>query len=201
MDEQKQDDKPKTQPQPEPEPPLDTLTPAERRVRIAKDVLEQIKAQRLFARRGLYVRLLEPEAKKALDAGMGQEAQPLLAGKQCDVCAIGSVLIAYIDRYDRAKVPDDPNGYFAGTDRGVAGLMDRDYAVEVMGGTFTEHQLIVMEEDFEERTASMGPGEALEAIMQRLIDSEGQYETYQFDETWDDDESCDYGADEDEDEA
>lgn len=76
------------------------LPKAQQRVRIAKDVLEQLRLKRLIATHGTYVRTTGKVV--SLDT----EVCSLTAGKDCYVCGLGALFVAGVERADAFKVGD-----------------------------------------------------------------------------------------------
>lgn len=77
----------------------------EQRKRIAKDVLAQLNAKRFIAEQGVYVSNMGPQPKN-----VNAKVQ---TPKQCNVCAIGSIFVSAVDRYNRLEVKD--LGCYSGT--------------------------------------------------------------------------------------
>lgn len=81
---------------------FDQMTKAEKRVQIAKDVLLQLKKRRFKAESGTYFR-----TKKGAPLDQDVELQAVFKKvKHCDVCALGSMFVASVDRFDKLKVRD-----------------------------------------------------------------------------------------------
>lgn len=129
------------------------------RVAIARDVLKQLDEKRLIAHRGVYLRV--PEFKvinssewgyDSLSEGMVRfpaqfresSVKQALAGKKCEVCALGALFAADVDRANGIKVNDLP-----GYDTNDPVVMRR-YLTEK--STFSDDQLRLIELAFEGRS-------------------------------------------------
>ena len=80
------------------------LRTPENRIKIAKDVIEQIKAKTLIPS-GIYLYW----------EGMGQkygEFSELLKGKTCEVCAIGSMFVCAVKEWDNQEYNSSSKTYF-----------------------------------------------------------------------------------------
>ena len=71
---------------------------AETRVRIARDVIAQIKAGRFVAMVNRYFRC-------EVDGYADTDVKTATAGKQCHVCALGSLFASTIDRFNSLELP------------------------------------------------------------------------------------------------
>lgn len=90
-----------------PKPPQEEEDP---RVTIARDVLAQLDARRLVASPGMYLEAFHPDGMKVhasdwsgLEADTyvrDPDVQWVLRGKTCEVCAIGALFVAKVDRVD-----------------------------------------------------------------------------------------------------
>lgn len=75
----------------------------EQRVQIAKDVIAQVEAGRFVPSAGVYVRI-EGNGDGYPQTEDKDAAELLSKVKQCRVCAVGSLLLAMIDRHDALKL-------------------------------------------------------------------------------------------------
>jgi hypothetical protein len=76
------------------------LTAAERRIKIAQDVIKQVKQQRYIASTGNYFRMDLPEE------AFGKELQPYLKDKlKCKVCALGACFASKVRLSDNFQIP------------------------------------------------------------------------------------------------
>lgn len=87
----------------------DSMTPAERRVAVAKDVLKQLKAEKYKATKGTYVLSKNLIDTSKLDGITGWQDQQVCSlvpddGPTCKVCARGAFLISSMMVFDRLKV-------------------------------------------------------------------------------------------------
>ncbi len=85
------------------------MTPAQKRVAIAQDVIAGLKAKRLVASPGVYVQILaKSKMVTERDVKNGVELQAKLAKvKRCNVCALGGVFVAAVDRFNGIKCNSD----------------------------------------------------------------------------------------------
>jgi hypothetical protein len=80
------------------------LTPAKKRVRIAKDVLEQLDAKRIKAKPGTYL-WATGNKLKVTEKDLGKDLSELTTQiKSCDACAIGSLFLCAVERADALKI-------------------------------------------------------------------------------------------------
>lgn len=85
--------------------PFDSLSPIEQRRAIVVDVIKQIKARRVIARRGAFLILPTEEDKAQVENDLGDESRTLrqfLAThgrdtKPCQVCALGGIMLSQLD--------------------------------------------------------------------------------------------------------
>ena len=78
------------------------LSKAEKRVAIAKDVLAQIAAGKYVAEAGVYVETQIPVTQQDSD----KQVCDLIEGKECHVCALGSVFVSAVKFADKLTVGD-----------------------------------------------------------------------------------------------
>lgn len=149
------------------------LTPAQKKVVIAKDVLKQLRVGRFIAIRGTYVDVTKAKRREIMRK-VGKQFQPIVQKiKKCQVCAIGSVLMSYVDKYNECRIP-------------TYGISDfgREFAARVVEGSFSYDELKAMEDDFEYTTVYSSPSHrssanaALTTIMKKIVKSKGaEYES------------------------
>ena len=134
-------------------------TKAEKRVQIAKDVLEQLKLKRMTAEKGSYISLNEINTwnhaigKKTpsrnfddtLVNGNIQIQDILLNAPSCTVCALGAVFTATVERCDKFKVSDLSDAPL-GDDRLY---IDSGDMHKYLSPYFSRSQLTVIEDAFE----------------------------------------------------
>jgi hypothetical protein len=121
------------------------MSPAEKRVQIAKDVLTSLDAKRIVATTNTYLdaysKKLGPydegyygrlEQLNALDA----QDELLNGGVQCSVCAIGSVFTCAVERMDKITV-------------GEMKMFNKTDMLDYVGEFFSSQQLELMECTFE----------------------------------------------------
>jgi hypothetical protein len=170
---------------------LDKIPKAEARVLIAKDVIKQLKAKKLRALSGTYVRVRQNRGGKLFrdqDVEDGLDVRDVLRqrAKQCDVCAKGAILIATIMKFDNMPVMPE----FLSSDAfDVLGMVACGNRYD---GFFSQGQLDQIERAFENpelddcvtlnplmvkypRGKRDGDHNRLIAIMENIIDNGGTF--------------------------
>jgi len=88
---------------------MNLMSPREKRVAIAKDVIDQVKSKELIPKKGFYL----DQRSSALVQGQSDDKQvnEILIEKkiQCEVCARGAIFIAGLKRFNNLKVGDIKN--------------------------------------------------------------------------------------------
>lgn len=109
------------------------LTKAEARVEIAKDVLKHLRAMKVT--RGTYCCSDEAELE-----GLEGDAQQHVGviQKSCQVCALGSMMVSHIRKFDNF-----------GMDNFWMGRLDRQDIADALGKYFSQTQLDLIEAAFE----------------------------------------------------
>ncbi len=75
------------------------MTSAQKRVVLAQDVIQQIKANKLIPHTGDYLWVLG-----ATDADYSKEADEVFKKRKCEVCALGAAFVAGVIRCDDLKL-------------------------------------------------------------------------------------------------
>jgi hypothetical protein len=146
------------------EKPFDKLTPAQKRVRIARDVLAQLASGKFIATQGLYVNGPEIEGAKAKAS-----LQTLFKKqKSCEVCALGSMFVALSEDEKTACT-------FWG--------FGRDDCTDYLGKFFDQEQLDKIEDAFEEGDVSGMPfaseaeaEDRMRLIMENIVVNGGKFD-------------------------
>lgn len=86
---------------------MTSKTAIKQRKRIAQDVLDQLDAKRITARSGSYIRAPDTEYWRQFRS---QAVHPYVPPKSCEACAIASMFIAAVDRYNKVKLRHHPAG-------------------------------------------------------------------------------------------
>jgi len=95
---------------------FDKMSPKQRRLLVAKDVLASLRLERIVATRGTYFSTNHGDECRAkellhLDIGPSCDARRALSAlRQCHVCARGAVVIAAIERFDERIAWVDGSG-------------------------------------------------------------------------------------------
>jgi hypothetical protein len=108
--------------------PFEKLTPAGKRMRIARDVLAQLDAKKLIAERRTYVKPFENYEGWDSDLALSEYAKP------CRVCALGSLLVCKVEYKNGFKLES---------------LRTRRKITESLSDFFEQDQLNVIETAFE----------------------------------------------------
>lgn len=137
-------------------------------VEIAKDVIKQLLAERITSTPGVYIEISSSE----LGNVDFQTAFKKGKIKQCDVCALGSLLIGYVDIEDEMTIKEVDNS-------------GADDIREILKGIFSDNQLTIIERAFEGNmydatTYSFyrkydSPTERMIAIMENIIKNKGRF--------------------------
>lgn len=116
-------------------------TKAEMRVRIAKDVIAQLKAKRIKAVAGTYgtVRFTAKQEARLYDSAEPVDVKETLSGKRCEACALGSMFIVAVDRHNDLRLPGE----------NLACVLDRDDECDYLSRFFSREQLDMVESAFE----------------------------------------------------
>jgi hypothetical protein len=155
------------------------LSPAEQRVRVAIDTIQQIFLNAYKAKTGRYFELSTDR-----DALAGTDIQKLIQtrtsqGARCEVCARGAVFASVVRLGDRARVPQT-------TGETVVYLDPGDRVFQEAEGVFDRQNLLIMEAAFERYSSYSVAYEfgrrfktdrsCLLAIMQNVIDHNGMFD-------------------------
>lgn len=129
---------------------FETLSKAEQRIEIARDVLAQLKAKTLIAESGVWVNILSSnkygntsnslfEMTEEKGHKNDKEVAEVLEKKKCRVCALGACFVSTVKKLDKLKMSDLENG-------------QNDFAVLVkyLSKVFSKDQLKLIEVAFEE---------------------------------------------------
>jgi hypothetical protein len=143
----------KTETKKKPKIPFSRMTKAQQRVRIAKDVIEWIEAEKFRPTNGTYINNLQASARdlRRRDSeklGERQARDVVRDAKKdyCQVCAIGAAFMCALDRADKLKMKDA--GFSLG---GLGGLyFDDDTMRDYLGRWFSKVQLMAIEHAFEQ---------------------------------------------------
>lgn len=126
------------------------LSPAAKRVRIAKDVIEQLESGRIAALKGQYFSPHDPEKWWQLQ-GETQLHVAIADQLQCSVCALGAAFVCAVNRANDIKVSQ------------VSGMlssitMTKRRIQDYLGSWFSLEQLGLIEVAFERGASFAHPG-------------------------------------------
>ncbi len=150
------------------------MTPEQKRVTIAKDVLKALEADQIVAEHGEYFdgglieALKVDESKHPLDGHATESLQTLLPKlPACHVCAKGALFVACVSRQNAVKVGD---GMRCGSDQ-----LSRQ-----LQGVFSTDQLQLIENAFEGfggyyRIKGRSAKERMAKIMRNVIENNGTF--------------------------
>lgn len=144
---------------------FDSLTKAEQRVVIAKDLIARLRAKNFIARSGTY--LSAPLTDKEL-RNEEAEIRDVLKGKKCKGCQIGGLFLCAVDRHNRLQLS--------------TGAMDDSNSMRrYLSKWFTKQQLFDVEEAFEGGLPFMqwadrhNDDERMTLIAQNIIKNKGRF--------------------------
>lgn len=171
---------------------FDAMSPSEKRVAIARDVLEQIKIKRLMPKFGTW--LHKKGARNLFSKDLVKdniEVKDALAGiKQCSGCAIGGMFMCAVERADKLKVSEleyakDCAEY---SDPIVVEEISEDDSFTYLKRFFSRDQLELIECVFESNGGSHydedagdfalgvgSPSERMRLIMENIIVNKGTF--------------------------
>lgn len=163
------------------------MTPAQKRVRIAKDVIEQLALGKLVAASRGYLTINDARLRASLNSYGSRSSladtpwHSIFEKESCTVCGIGGVFVAAVGRANKCTVDDS------------GGSPEGEFMKDYLAAWFDRSQLTMIETAFE-RDSSFGysneseiddalefseslddPGERLTAIMQNIIDNDGNF--------------------------
>lgn len=118
------------------------LSDARKRVVVAQDVLDQLRLRRFVAPTGIYLQPATEEAKDQFDSydeeSSKKPVHELLEGVKCQVCGIGSLFVAAVDRANACTIEDMDHSY-----------ENSNFMREYLGEFFSDEQLVLIETAFE----------------------------------------------------
>lgn len=142
---------------------FDSMTPAQRRVAIAKDVLVQVKAGKYNPKFGSYV---ESDAVASADPGTPLHKVVLAKDFECQVCALGSMCLSAAAKFDSMELTHYEKDY------GISGnhkKNDKQSLRFALERYFTQDQLELIESAFEATTMSEGYADNGHIIASRML--------------------------------
>ena len=159
----------------------DDMTPAERRVALAKDVIKQIHAKKIEVRAGWGFVAPKYDAWGSFyDLPNDIEHEEVISKddvnvmkKDCYVCAMGALFLSRVDKFNKITWGDLN-----------CKKPDHDSIVKALRGSFSRRQLVMIENAFERYDGDGCEfGDALDdeddrllAIMQNIVDHDGTFE-------------------------
>ena len=154
---------------------------AKKRVLIAKDVIKLLDLKKIKSVRGLYLNLNGEDTK---DSNAPVE-KVLKKKKSCQVCALGSLFYAHVNRFNKVKVKNlrneyydarwnHPNNQFEATQFNIC---------KPLHSYFSQEQLLLIEDYFEENNIYSStvndyiPAKkmSIRAIMENIIKNNGTF--------------------------
>lgn len=146
---------------------FDSLTKAEQRVVIAKDLIKRLNEHRFTAQAGTYLRVTTGRR----DGERDDEVKDMLKGARCRGCQLGGIFLCAVDRHNKLKLKD--MGYLEDNDRSMRSYLSK---------WFTESQLLEVEEAFEGSgkyyewaDAIRRDGVRMRLIAQNIIKNNGRF--------------------------
>lgn len=120
------------------------MTPEQKRVQIAKDVLGQLDAKRIKARHNSWVIARKPD-EGFKTTGPGQQVCEAIKAVPCQACAIGAVFVCAVERANALKVCDvDP-----WVTDGDFNLNNEERIFDYLRRFFSDEQIEIVETAFE----------------------------------------------------
>ena len=117
------------------------LSPADKRVAIATDVILQLRAGKFNAQQGVYASL----GRELTNTELKKDASEVFTNKSCTVCGIGGLFVSAVCNAD--NLPVSQVELFNIREASVSGEAAYDYLVQF----FDEDQLKLIETAFEQR--------------------------------------------------
>ncbi len=150
------------------------MTKAQKRVAIAKDVLELLDSKKIVAQRGIYLGIDINKTTAALVKPHETVLRDLLPipSVQCQVCAIGSVFTAMVLNrgIDGDEVAVRPTSYYS--NKPLFKPIYRDDMADELKICFSEAQLRKMEGFFEDDN-DVDDDDQLRTVMEHIIKTKG----------------------------
>lgn len=169
------------------------LTPAQKRVRIAKDVLAQLENGKIVPAAGNYFDFYEILNNLEIEEDSKEQLCDVLnKADNCEVCALGAIFVSAVKRMDKITVDcySKHNGWGDGERFRKEEILMRIY----LRSFFDTSQLRMIENAFEQRhihnnekyeelfqisvfmyPKNMGPKSRMQAIMRNIIDNKGEF--------------------------
>jgi hypothetical protein len=128
------------------------LSGSRKRITVARDVLEQLRLRRFVATTGTYLQPTTVEAQRQFnsfdDDSDKRPVHEVLEDVKCQVCGIGSLFVAAVDRANACTIKDMNHSY-----------ENSGFMREYLGGFFSDEQLVLIETAFEKFLVdSLGTG-------------------------------------------
>lgn len=135
--------------------PFSSLSAAERRVRIAQDVIAALKAKRIIADQGCWCRVEDGNGVELIvnENDVEPDVREVFAKAQsCTVCALGGIFVAAVERFNKLPlsnffIPEVVND--DGEEAYVVEDFDYGDFVKYLGKFFSGGQLALIENAFE----------------------------------------------------
>lgn len=167
-------------------------------VDLAKDVLRLLKAKKFIPESMVYMTI----PIELVNKFGGQSLQDVMKKKRykpCTVCALGSLFLAHIDKFNEADIPTTSRTNYRFGDQHDITFNNQEYMISRLSPFFTKRQLLLIEHAFEGRKVNIRPTEyiadspdainaaeyfhkqyktpkkRLEAIMRNIIKNDGKF--------------------------
>ena len=159
------------------------LTKAERRVRVAKDVIKQLKFNQRFSTYGW------ASIPITIDLNDSAQKHIKMLQRECEACALGKCFLSFIKLENKVKMKEIARKSFYDDDINAVRIT-RGTVIQKLGKLFSEDQLDLIEACFEQTTVfarSVIPSKALDftkdltkeerlkAIMLNVIENKGVF--------------------------
>lgn len=166
---------------------FDKLSKAEQRVLIAKDLIARLKARRIVALQGTYVRALIGYGLIPKGANDETDLREVLAKKKCRACEIGGLFLCALDRHDKLTVGDS---YNLNGDHLGDGNFEREYLRQWFSKTTLTNVEAAFEgweayigynkSDFSKTMPKAKPAQRMREICENIIRNNGTFKVSEF---------------------
>lgn len=173
---------------------FEQMTPAEKRVQIARDVLAQLASKRLVAEEGVWLSGINKDLFDKKDLQNDPELKTILAKvKQCQGCALGGMFMCAVEQADALKLSKlegvkEYKEYGANAYKHLDSDISEDDAFSYMKKFFTKSQLEMIECAFERGEGARysekainfvleidNPGTRMQLIMENIVANKGTF--------------------------
>lgn len=127
---------------------FEAMTPSRKRIEIARDVLRQIRIGRLIPENGTYFDAQLPSGTERI-SGEAEASEAMAKLERCTACALGSVFMCAVQRFDKVKLMDLGHGHVGGHDWDDSFSVGSERMREYLKSYFSSTQVYLIETAFE----------------------------------------------------